>query len=183
MPSFFQKLLGGKTVPAAPSVEQEVLATLAALPPCGGRVVIASPRYSGNYRCEVTMPALKLAEFVEHLNSSTFGGNFQQRVARSALPKWLRCAEAVDRTTSYLPALFFDVVSSYVGNFVADGSASVYCPDCKKVIAGVVNQARNRQQSGPWSEWTVGWKCPAGHLLYTEDHEMHVLRRRPDAQP
>ena len=177
MANFLRRLLGGDPPSPPFDVESEVSKLLAALPPCAARVVVASPRYSGGYRCEVTVAAKDLAPFVEGLAKSTFGGSRQSQVGRAAFPRWLRSAGTVGTSTSYLPSSFVDVVSSYVLNFVNDGSATVYCPDCKTPVQ-INQQTRNHQVSGPWSEWTDGWHCQRGHLLYAEDHELHILRRR-----
>lgn len=158
-------------------LEAEADALLRRLQPCAPQIVVASPRYSGNYRCEVIVETSRLAPFVEHLVSGTVGGNRKSKIARLAFPKWLRSQATTDTATSYLPAGFVDVISAYPLNFVMDGTASVYCPDCDDIVDKVNTSVRNRQQAGPWSEWTSGWCCPLGHLLYVEDHELHILRR------
>jgi hypothetical protein len=179
MASFFRRILGW-TKPAPPpfNLEREVAELLATLPPCGARVVVASPRYSGNYRCEVTVTALTLAPFVAKLSRSTFGGTRQSQIGRAVFPRWLSDAPREGSNTSYLPPLFVQQIASYVGNLVEDGSANVYCPDCRRFVDDVEMQSRNREVRGPWSEWTEGWRCPEGHILYTKDQEVHILRSR-----
>lgn len=178
MVGFFRKLLGGE--PPSPPFDRDAQATqlLSALPPCTQYVVVASDKYSGKYKCEVTVNATDIAPFVKSLADSTFGGSRESQVARAAMPLWLSRASPNDGKTSYLPASFAEVTDAYVLNFIKDGIADIYCHECRKSIADIKSATRNRKVTGPWSEWTDAWRCQAGHLLYTEDHELHILRRR-----
>lgn len=178
MVGFFRKLLGGE--PPPPPFDREAQATqlLAALPPCTEYVVVASDRYSGKYRCEVTVRAKDIAPFVKRLAESTIGGSRDSQVARVAMPRWLKDASPNDGKTSYPSAAFAEITDVYVLNFIKDGIADVFCKECDRSIAEIEPATRNHKVTGPWSEWTDSWRCPAGHLLYTEDHEIHILRRR-----
>lgn len=138
MASFFRKLFSTEPPPPPPfDLEREVSACLQALPPCTPRVVIASPKYSGNFRAEVMVAAESLAEFVERLNTATSGGTRASKVGRTAFPRWLRKVARTGMNASYIPPNFVEVVSSYVLNFVRDGTATVYCPDCRSVVADI----------------------------------------------
>ena len=179
MSNFFSKLFSNKPAPIPPfDLNRAIAACIHDLPPCAPRVVIASPKYSGNYRAEVIVDSKHLAEFVEHLNSATSGGNIESQVNRTAFPIWLKKANASGTNTSYIPLKFVAVIRDYVLNFVSEGTASVFCPDCQTVVERIDRKTRNDERTGPWSEWTEGWRCPSGHLLYTEDHEIHIQRRR-----
>lgn len=92
MAGFFRRIFGSteSTPPFDP--EREAARLLASLPPCTKKVVVASPRYSGKYRCEVIVDAARLAPFVERLCQSTLGGSQQSQVGRTAFPNWLRGA-------------------------------------------------------------------------------------------
>lgn len=177
MVGFFKKLLGGAPLPPFDK-DAEAIKLLAVLPPCAQYVVVASDRYSGKYKCEVTIPAAQLGPFVSHLTQSTFGGSQESQVARIAMPKWLASASSNDGKTSYLSSAFIDIIDSYILNFIKKDIADVYCKECGKAIGTIDSSTRNRRVSGPWSEWTDAWHCQMGHLLYTEDHEIHILRSR-----
>lgn len=177
MVGFFRKLLGGETTPPPFDRDAEAQKLLVLLPLCAQYVVVASDRYFGKYKCEVTVPAAQLVAFVSHLTQSTFGGSRESQVARVAMPKWLARASFNDGKTSYLSPAFVDVIDSYVLNFIKEDIADVYCKECGKTIGTIDSSTRNRIVTGPWSEWTDAWYCQSGHLLYTEDHEMHILRR------
>jgi hypothetical protein len=159
-------------------LEAETMKLLAVLSPCAQYVVVASDRYSGKFKCEVTVPAVQLAPFVNHLTQTTLGGSRESQVARVAMPRWLAKASVNDGKTTYLSPAFVDIIESYVLNFIKDDIADVYCKECRKIINTVDLSTRNRRGSGPWSEWTDAWHCQNGHLLYTEDHELHMMRRR-----
>jgi hypothetical protein len=176
MAGFFRKMFGATSQAPSFDPENEAAKLLAILPPCSQNVVVASDRYSGKYRCEVSVPASHLMPFVEKLVSSTIGGSQESRVARIALPRWLRSASTDDGKSSYLPPQFVDILDVYVLNFIMNGVADIYCKDCGKKIDYINQNDRNQQGGGPWSEWTSSWRCPEGHLLYTEDHELHILR-------
>ena len=87
-----------------------------------------------------------------------------------------------DGKTSYLPASFAEVIDAYVLNFIKDGISDIHCKECGRSTADIEPATRNHKVTGPWSEWTDAWRCQAGHLLYTEDHEIHILRRREPSQ-
>ena len=178
MVGFFRRILGGQ--PPSPPFDREAQATLllASLPHCTQYVVVASDKYSGKYRCEVTVSATDIAPFVKSLAESTFGGSRESQVARTAMPRWLSRASPNDGKTSYLPTSFAGITDAYVLNFIRDGVADVYCKECRGNIADIKSDTRNRKVTGPWSEWTNEWRCKSGYLQYTEDHEMHILRRR-----
>jgi hypothetical protein len=145
---------------------------LQTLPVCSSHVVIASPKYSEYYRCEVVMPARALVSFADRTRESTFGGSYASRTAREALPEWLLAASPMDARTSYMPVEFAEVVRSYVLDFIHDGTASVYCQDCKSFIEKIIETQSNPKAYGPriepTSEYTASWECPAGHRLYQE---------------
>jgi hypothetical protein len=175
---FFQKLLSGK--PPSPPTCSVAQATqvLDSLPPCTQYVVVASEKYSGKYRCEVTVTASDIAPFIKNLCDSTFGGTKESQLARFAMPRWLGRASLNDGKISYLPASFVEIADPYVLNFIKDGIADVYCKECGKSVVDIKSATRHRKVTGPWSEWTDAWRCQAGHLLYTEDHEIHIMRSR-----
>lgn len=173
----FSKLFGAEKK-AKFDVQGESENLLKELPPCTSLVVIASPRYSGSYRAEVIAEAATLANFFEKLFKSTFGGSESAQVARMAMPVWLRAgAKHPGSGPSYLPATFFNQVSTYVQDFVSRGEAVAHCPDCNAVVSGVKINRRNEQGNVLHSEWTTEWRCPENHLLYTEDHEIDWVRR------
>ena len=179
MTNFFSKFFSIKPAPPpAFDLKLAIAECIHDLPPCAPSVVIASPKYSGNYRAEVIVDSKHLADFIEHLNSATSGGNIESQVNRAAFPIWLRKANNSGKNNSYIPLKFVKIIHDHVLNFVTDGTASVFCPDCQTVVKKIVRENRNDKRTSPWSEWTEGWRCPSGHVLYTEDHEIHILRRR-----
>ena len=177
MAGFLRKILGGKSSPTF-YLDAQARQLLAVLPACTQYVVAASDRYSGEYRCEVTVAAMDIAPFVSRLSKSTFGGSRESQVARAAMPQWLELASHTDGNTSYLPLAFAKVIDSYILNFIKEGIADIYCKECQERIGPFQSTTRNLRVTGPWSEWTDAWHCEHGHLLYTEDHELHILRRR-----
>lgn len=177
MIGLFRKLFGGDQ--ASPPFDRaaQAMQFVAALPPCTQYIVVASDKYSGQYRCEVTVSAMDIAPFVKSLACATSGGSWESQIARIAMPIWLNQASRNDGKTSYLPASFVEVVEAYVLNFINDGIASIYCKECGRNTTDIESTTRNHKTTGPWSEWTEAWRCQAGHLLYTADHEIHILRR------
>lgn len=174
----FGKMFGTTPPPFDPQLAASSL--ISALPPCTQHVVVASHRYSGSYRCEVTVPAEYLASFARRHAERTIGGSRESEAARVAMPTWLSRASR-DGKSSYMPLPFVQILDAYVLNFIKDGVAAVYCNDCGGVVREFQEQSRNESRAGPWSEWTSSWHCPRGHLLYTEDHEVHFVyaRREP----
>lgn len=178
MAGFLGRLFGGAETAHPFDADREAAGMLAALAPCSQYVVVASSRYSSNYRCEVIASVAALRPLVEQLVARSSGGPRPSQVARRAMPQWLRAADTADGKTSYMPPPFVGVVDVYVLDFVMNGTAIVRCNECERVVDHIDRQERNANTTGPWSEWTASWKCPQGHLLYTEDHELHIVRSR-----
>jgi hypothetical protein len=148
-----------------------------ALPPCSEFLTIASPWHSGNYRCEVVVRSQYLLPLSLRARDGTFGGQLQEEIARFALPTWL---DRVDRTCNgptTLPWQFFSEVDKYTEDFIQKNQASVFCLTCKKTVTHIQTSKRNEDYSYNRGEWTSSWQCPEGHDLYSEDHEVRLLRR------
>lgn len=168
----------GKNKTAEFDIKGESDRLLKELPPCTTLVVMASPRYSGCYKCEVIAEAGTVADFFEMVFQSTFGGDQSSRVARVTMPVWLRGGmKHAGSGPSYLPPTFSKLVDSYVQDFVNRGDAVVHCPECNLVVSGVNISQRNEKSNTLHSEWTNEWRCPENHLLYTEDHEIEWMRQ------
>lgn len=178
----FSRLFGSKNRSDF-DAQEEADKLLKELPPCTDFVVIASPRYSSAYRAEVIADAGTLADFLEKISGSSFGGSHSDQVARVAMPIWLRAGEKQSGSGfSYLPTSFFNRLAIYVEDFVSRGEAVVHCPNCNAVVSGVKMNRLNSQSTALHSEWTSEWRCPENHLLYKEDHEI-LWMRRPVAEP
>lgn len=145
--------------------------------PCSDFVLVASPKYSGKYRCEVVVRRTNLLPHAIQVRDSTFGGDVNDEVARIAFPIWLdRIDTTVTSPTPLIPQ-FFDLVDQYVPNFISKHQASVFCLDCKQTVTQVRTEVRNEEASGEHGEWTSSWRCPVGHNLYSEDHKTRLILR------
>jgi hypothetical protein len=174
---FLQKILRGGQDPSF-DIDALTAQFLSSLPPCTEYVVMASDKYSEKYKCEVTVNAKNIAPFVKRIAGHTIGGSVESKVSRAAMPIWLDSASQNDGKTSYLPTSFAKITDAYVLNFIHDGIADIHCNECGRSINRIDEDIKNLNVSGPWSEWTDSWYCQAGHLLYSEDHEVHFLRSR-----
>lgn len=181
MVGIFKKLFR-RDLPFDEKEEAEIL--LRELPVCSSHVVIASPKYSEYYSCEVVMASQELISFADQARDSTFGGTYASRIAREVLPQWLRTAQPTGNQTSYMSTDFAEVFRSYVLDFIRHGTATVYCPGCKSFIKRIVETQSNQKKYGPsiepTSEYTAKWECPAGHQLYQE-HLKFRYHCTPDA--
>lgn len=173
MASFFANLFSGKQPEPAFNLGQSASNFISQLSQCTASVVIASPQYASQYKCEVIVATTKLAPFVSSVCQATSGGNRDQQIARTAFPVWLRNANLEIRRSCYLPIGFTEIVNPYILNFVTDGAAHIFCVECDSVVTNVTMNKSNESHSGPYSNWSDEWLCPKGHHLYSEDQEIH----------
>jgi hypothetical protein len=150
---------------------------LLTLSPCTAKVVVASPNYGDqHYRCEVIADAARLTPWAEHHAEAVWSLDNDEQAARKALPFWLRGAN-VDVAPSYIPPLFVAVLRPYALDLINEGIAQVLCQECRRIVRDIAMKKLNESYAGSlWAQWTDEWHCPSGHLLYREDHDIHIHR-------
>jgi len=155
-------------------VAKAVNAYLRALPPCTSRVVVVGPSYGDrHYRCHVVAGASSLLMWAERHVQGVGGGDPRRQAAREALPLWLRSADTDKQKVSYVPPFFVDEMRDYAMDFVQKRIARVICCECRQYVSDVTMKHIDRPPEGIYTCWTSEWYCPAGHLLYREDHAIH----------
>lgn len=176
--SFISRLFTKKIEPQF-DLEKAVGEYLLKLPRCSNNVIIVSPKYGEtHYACDIIVSAEDLVLWAEHHAEAVWSSNQEEQAARKALPLWLRGAKIEDNSASYVPHFMYEVLRPYVLNFVNEGTAKIYCPQCKSFVYNVKMEKLHEKSSGDWSWWTDVWTCPKGHQLYYEEHELHIYRRR-----
>lgn len=150
---------------------------VAGIQPASDFVLVASPRYSGKYRCEVVVRSRNALAQAEKSRDSTFGGDPAQVLMRHALPIWLERTKQEEKSPSIMPLPFQALLDPWIGNFIERGEASVFCLDCNQTVNSIRTGMRNEHSAGNRGEWTSSWRCPSGHNLYAEDHEVRLLLR------
>lgn len=174
--SFINKLFKRK-VPEI-DIEKAVGEYLLGLPRCNRNVVIVSPKYGEtHYTCEIVVAADDLVPWAEH-HADTVRSSNQEQAARKALPIWLRGAKSEDNSASYVPHFMYKVLRPYVLNLVNKKITHIYCLECQSLVSDVQMEKLNEKRDGSWAWWTDVWRCPKGHQLYYEEHELHMLLRR-----
>lgn len=160
-------------------MEKLVEEYLRKLPRCNKNVVILSPKYDETcYRCEVVMSAEKLALWAGRHADSVWSVNQEIQVARKVLPIWLYRSKSEGEALSYIPKNIYEVVRPYVGDFVSDRSASVYCFKCRSFINEIQMKKTNQERAGNWMFWNDIWMCREGHHLFHTKCELHIYRPR-----
>ncbi|MBV5342035.1 MAG: hypothetical protein J0665_21155 [Deltaproteobacteria bacterium] len=177
MLGFIKNLLGPKKPPPF-DMEKAVGNYLLNLPKCTSKVVVTSPKYGDKcYQCEVLVDVNGLLPWAKHHAQAVWSGDKVEQAARIAIPLWLQDSNCNNPEPSYVPPYFVAVLRPYTLDFVNKGIAEIVCPDCNRIVDNVQMKKLNEKRSGGWSNWTDEWHCPAGHLLYREDHELHFHLR------
>lgn len=175
--TFLSKLFGKRNDEIIFDVQSEAQQFIKQLPPCTSRIVIASPKYSTAYKCEVIADTTAVADFVEDLFQITCGGSNESQMARVAMPIWLRSGQNYNGAgASYLPPLFVTKVSNYIQNLINKGVAEVYCFQCQSVVTDVKFNDIRCSSNLLNSSWTSEWTCHRNHLLYLEKQEVRWIR-------
>jgi hypothetical protein len=91
-----------------------------------------------------------------------------------ALPIWLRGFDSSNLIPSEIPSAFSHVLRPYILDFIHNDIAAVTCVDCGCIINDIAMTRKNDRRVMTWSWWTDEWYCPEGHLLYRQDHELHL---------
>lgn len=156
--------------------EKAVGKYLLEMPRCTARVVVASPRYDDkHYYGEIIVDAEGLLPWSEHHATAAWSSRRDEQAARQALPIWLRGADRSDRTPTYPPEPFIAVLEPYTLDFIQKGIAEIICLECGGIPCDVTRNKSNERSAGrSWHWWTDDWRCEQGHLIYHEDHEMHL---------
>ncbi|MHB1400508.1 MAG: hypothetical protein ACYDAI_17060 [Trichloromonadaceae bacterium] len=176
--NFFKKLFKGNKETVF-DIEKAVGEYLLRLPRCSKYVAVVSPKYGESYyTCEIIVAAEDLAHWAENHAQAVWSLNQEEQAARKTLPIWLRGADVDSKTTSYVPHFMYEVLRPYVLDFVENGTTNIYCFECQSFVENVQMNELNRQKMGDWSFWTEIWKCPNGHMLYQEAHELHIHHRK-----
>jgi len=170
---FFKNLFGKKREPEL-DLEKRVGEYLLELSRCNKDVMIVSPEYGEiHFTCEIVVAAKDLLPWAEHHADAVWCSNQENQAARKALPLWLRGAESSNNDASHVPHFMYDVLRPYVLNFVEEGITRIFCLECQSFVSDVQMETLNESRLGDWVSWTDVWKCPQGHQLYYEEHELH----------
>jgi len=175
---FFRTLFCKKREPEF-DLEKTVGNYLLTLPRCTKNIVVVSPEYGdAHYACEVTVEVKDLLPWAEHHAEKSWFLDDEMQAALKALPLWLRGAESSSNSASYIPQFMHKVIEPYVPKFAEEGKTKIFCYECQASVADVQMEKFDQKDLGDWYWWTSVWKCPQGHQLYYEEHEMHVIRKK-----
>jgi len=175
---FFKNLFNNKQEPEF-DLEKAVGAYLLKLPRCNKDVVIVDPKYGDtHYTCKIKVAAADLLPWAEDHAANVCSSDKEEQAARKALPLWLRGAQSSIDSASFLPHLMYEVLKVHILDFVRNGTAKTFCLECQSIVADVQIEKINKKGGGDWAWWTDVWKCPQGHQLYYQEHELrlHVHR-------
>lgn len=144
-------------------------------PRCSKEIIIVSPIYAAenHYTCEIVVEAKDLLPWAKNHAKGVSSSDQKEQAAREALPLWLGTADSSEARASYAPHFMYKVLRPYVSDFVEDGIAKIYCSECQSLVTDLQMDRKDERSSGRWSYWTDVWKCPHGHQLYYEEHELH----------
>lgn len=172
--TIFKNILRRKPVPVF-DIEKAIGNYLIQLPRCSSSIVVVSPRYGEqHYRCEVVLDVALIIDWAEHHASAVWSSNRDEQAARLAIPFWLRGFDDSNARPSDIPKAFSDVLRPYVLDFVREDIAAITCLDCGCLVNDIVMTRKNERRAHTGSWWTDEWHCSNGHLLYREDHELHL---------
>lgn len=153
----------------------ELIDYLSRLDRCCAQILLAGGDYDDKYTCEIRIAAKDLLPWAQNHSHRVHGFGMSQ-VARLALPRWLSAAEPSSEQVTYLDEHMHDIIEHYIGDLVEDGTALVHCTDCGHEAVSPSTEQLDKKQFMDEHWWTDVWKCPAGHLLYKEDHHLRFFR-------
>lgn len=135
------------------------------------QIIIASPRYSPKFHCEILVSATDLLEWLEDHYSRCSLSFYAE-----ALILWLRNANTKDEGVAYINSELHRAIDGYEETFIADGLAEVRCPNCRRSYASITQEVIDEEAGGSWHTGISIWRCPGGHKIYENKFEHHVLR-------
>ncbi len=146
---------------------------------CTAKVVVMSPRYGDqHYQCEVIADTARLITWVEHHILTVSHLHPVEKAVTHALPVWLREADMNNTLPSHVTPQVVGVLRPWILDLVNQKIAEVVCPTCQQIVENITMKKLNERRDGTWSLWTSEWLCQYDHLLYREDHEIHLHRSR-----
>jgi len=173
---FLKSLFGKKNISddiPEYDMEEEVNKFLLTLPRCSQNIILASPDYGEahyTYTCVIVVDAQSLLPWAQHDSETTMSFHKESQVARVSLPIWLRDHDETDTSYSELPYFMYEQLRPYIAKFVNEKMAKVYCPGCNSFVSDIEMEKKGT----PPRVWTDIWKCPEGHQLYYEEHDVHI---------
>jgi hypothetical protein len=124
------------------------------LPRCEGQILVAtSEDQEEGFFCDVTVPARVLLAWAREDAEKTVIQNVSAQAAREALPIWLANSTFDTRKVSRLPGGHFGLVEERINDWVTDGTATVYCPECGHEVQDVAITKANEVQAGRAYFW------------------------------
>lgn len=158
-------------------LQAQIQEHLATLPRCEGQILVATTENRDEgFFCDVTVPARVLLAWAREDAERTVIQSVSAQAARDVLPVWLANSTFDTRKVSRLPGGHFGLVEVRINDWVTDGTATVYCPECGHEVQDVAITKVNEIQAGRahfW--WTDIWSCPRGHLLRQKDQEIRFI--------
>lgn len=154
-------------------------ALLRTLPQSSGRLLVAGSAYGDNrYRGNVVADVEAFLPWIDHHARAVVSSSSPEQTARLVFPEWLRNADLSNRSLTHLEAAFRNAIDAWVPDLIGKNIAVVHCLECETEWRQINNEKRNQVRAANWSWWTSRWYCPEGHLLYEENHEMHLHIKR-----
>lgn len=154
-------------------------ALLRTLPRSSGRLLVTGSAYGDDrYRGNVVADVEAFLPWIERHARAVVSSSSAEQAARLAFPDWLRNADLSNRSLTHLDAAFRNAIGAWVPDLVGKNIAVVQCLGCELEWHQIKEEKLNQLRGANWSWWTSRWYCPEGHLLYEEDHEMHLHIKR-----
>lgn len=158
-------------------LERRVLHFLELHSDCSETTVIASPEFgSSQYACVVTVPSVRLYVWAQKhvLGNASLG--IEGQTSREFLYRWLARADFSNGRVSALPPPASGIVAPYLRQFVEDGVAVVFCPDCKRTVQNIQIRESDSHTESAYTVWREIWLCPCGHVLHRKTHKARLIR-------
>ena len=158
-------------------LQAQIQEHLATLPRCEGQILVATTENRDEgFFCDVTVPARVLLAWAREDAERMVIQSVSAQAAREVLPIWLANSTFDTRKVSRLPDGHFSLVEERINDWVTDGTATVYCPECGHEVQDVAITKANEMRAGrAYYWWTDIWSCPRGHLLRQKDQEIRFI--------
>jgi hypothetical protein len=146
--------------------------------PCSRWILLRGPAIrSLHHRGTLLVEATSILDWAKAHAQRVWSSDSGIQSTRHSLPFWIEGAVKEDETVTIPSEEILDVLQPYDEDFIENAVVRLWCPDCKRLHFRVISSTRDDQRIGKRSLWVAEWRCPDGHLVHSEPHEIRWIIR------
>lgn len=161
------------------NINQAAKMSLDRISTCTRYVAVIFPKFNEiSYNCIMIVDSTNLLAWSKKLSKS-WSSDKEIEVGKIVLSAWLDNARLDDNSISYVPKFIYNILEPYSLDFLKEGFAMIFCLECREFVShinytSISSDSNIDKKYGGWFSFTTIWECPIKHMLYQQDHDIHI---------